>query len=170
MSVRLYATAFISGLEITTIRANVTVKLVVIAPEQPDVETGQRPADIAEIFQARWDRGSKPPARNRMVEEGWHWHHDLHTGHCASYCISRSVTSSFSTAAMSSLDFGLVKAKTIADERGLESLFRSVVRNYDEKFDWLLEQRSSKITIARKGPIASLFILLRQMPIFFLCN
>jgi len=72
MSVRLYATAFISGLEITAIRANVTVKLVVIAPEQPDVETGQRPADIAEIFQARWDRGSKPPARNRMVEEGWH--------------------------------------------------------------------------------------------------
>lgn len=40
MSVRLSATAFISGLEIAAIRANVTVKLAVIAPEEPDIETG----------------------------------------------------------------------------------------------------------------------------------
>lgn len=64
MSVRLSATAFISGLEIA---ANVTVKLAMIAPKES--ETGQRPTDIAEIFQARRDRGSKPPARNRTTEE-----------------------------------------------------------------------------------------------------
>lgn len=53
------ATAFISGLEIAAIRANVMVKLSVIASEES--ETKDR-ADIAGIFQARRDRGCKPPA------------------------------------------------------------------------------------------------------------